>query len=150
MICGIKDKVPSIDSIDERQDQVLNPSQSSEKLASKETRKRDKIGFLLKTVAHELRSNYGFVVAILSGLQAKTTTIALQSFGTILYTDSFTAQGLSIQDAKHHLSLLFLISNFLSVITGLLFGYLSDKIKIHKLIQIVNLLVMASLSILIQ
>jgi MFS family permease len=89
-------------------------------------------------------------VAILSGLQAKTTTIALQSFGTILYTDSYAAQGLSKQDAKHHLSLLFLVSNMLSVITGLIFGYLSDKIKIYKLIQIVNFILMASLSMLIQ
>lgn len=93
-------------------------------------------------MAEELRKHADFTIAMLGGFVAKVSAIILNTYGTLVLTDSYKARGLTEQDAKDHLSVIFLIGNILSCFSCLLFGYLSDYIKIYKLSIVINIIIL--------
>ena len=63
-------------------------------------------------------------------------------YGTVYLQEAYEAQGLQKQDAQDHLADLQLFSNILSTCSAMIFGLLADKIQIHKLVNIINVILL--------
>lgn len=57
--------------------------------------------------------------------------------------------GKSKKDARNHLSLLFLLGNLISMVSCLAIGFLSDRIKIYKLMNLLNVVMTALLGMIV-
>ena len=102
---------------------------------------------IIKTSAHELRQEVGFSISITGVFAAKILSIVSAQYGTMLVTDSYIARDLSKEDAKRHLSYDYLGANILALFATMGAGYLSDKIKISKILDVVNLVAILALSV---
>ena len=107
-------------------------------LKTKENEENRSLKMLLKIVGKEFSTHPDYIVAILTATAAKFQSIACNRYGTLLIKACYEAKG---KDSKSHLSFVFLIANCLSAILPFIFGLLSDKIKIYKLIGLVGFVV---------
>lgn len=72
----------------------------------------------------------------------KIYSLVHAQFGTLIVTDSYEARGMTAKDAQNHLSFDYLLANILSLATCLSLGYLSDKVKIYKILNVLNILLL--------
>lgn len=85
----------------------------------------------------------------MAGGVSKSCAIILNQFGTLLIQDSYTAKGKSKDEARSHLSILFLVANIISMFSCLLVGYYSDRIRIYYLIIGTSILLVLFFAILV-
>jgi len=117
------------------------------------SRKMARAKQVLSILKTELSTHADFSVAILGGTVVKIESIALNQYGTLLISDSYAARGLpeseATNQARDHLSILFLIANLITMVSCILLGYLSDRVKIYKLMMIVNFFVVLFMVLLV-
>ena len=68
-------------------------------------------------------------------------------YGTLFVTDSYLARDLTKEDAQKHLSYDFLAANIFALCVSMVIGYLSDKLKISKILNFTNLILVISCGI---
>ena len=85
----------------------------------------------------------------MAGAIAKSTSVILNQFGTLLVQDAFTAKNKSKDEARNQLSLIFLISNIISMLACLIVGFYSDRIKIFHLMTGTNIVVLFFLGMMV-
>ena len=105
----------------------------------KQTSKTQRAINVLKIVKTELKSDPVFFLVILGMSAAKVNFICNMQFGTIFVTDIYSSHSKSKQDARDYLGWLSLAANLLSVLFIGLFGYLSDKFQMWKVMIFVNI-----------
>ena len=77
-------------------------------------------------------------------MMATSCVVGCNLFSTFLVKDVYQAQGKSNKEADEHLSILFLVTNSLCLVISLLFGWISDRVKIYKTILLTNIGILAS------
>ena len=99
---------------------------------------RPSFGVLMTTMKTELSKHLDFTLAILASITIKVLSLSLNQFGSIIVTNDYKNKGLPDDDARNHLSLLFLLDNLLSIPCSFGIGYLTDRIKSFKLLFITS------------
>ena len=70
--------------------------------------------------------------------------VGCKLFGSLLIRDVYQLQGLHQREAERHLSLLFIAANCLCLVSSLFVGWLSDRVRLYKLILVANFGILAS------
>ena len=109
----------------------------------KQETEKQTLSVVVKKLWQELSTKADFSLAVASMSTLKAYYLLCFQFGTLIVTDSYIARGLPEKDAEQHMSFVFLLSNIIGFFWCFFIGYLSDKVKIYKLLNTFNFILLA-------
>ena len=107
-------------------------------VVKKDKEQKISCGAFVNMAITEIKRDPSYIVIFIASASAKITVIGMASFGNVLlefyFNDKHRAEGV--------LSIMNLISNGWHIPFTMVLGIYADKIKIHKLLTLVNSMVM--------